>query len=541
MAYLDENGLEHFWGKIKDRVSLAVAPKANDADVVHKTGDETVEGLKVFSDTYINPETGVTASDVAVQDSVISKGTVPEKRHYISVVFTDSSGVVRSNENRLAVIEYVSPFEAANACGISLACYNFLSNSDEFSRMFVGYDSNLTPFATAPETSELRNGSYDILTRSWIPKDTRIVHTTGDEAVSGNKLFNDTVVLKTSAIKGTIPATTKYKSIVFTDSNSTPSSFNNETRFSQIRATISSAGSSLLEFFAFKNEAGSSDSTRISVGYDSNGNAYAIAPSTSSSRSNGGDIVTRDWIPSDTRIVHTAGSNVLTAYDFAWRDNDASGISISGGSAAGKGARLVLCGKSHGNNPGQFILHANNDNGSDIKLVGNPSGTLSWNGQTIQTTSDERLKTTLSEVPDAVLDAWEEVNWGQFQYLDAVASKGESARLHLGLIAQHVMSVFGKHGLDACDYGILCHEERPAVDEEETIVDAEAYVDEEGVEHPAVTHVETRHEDAVDLWMVRYAEAQAMETCCVRRENARLKKRIAGLEERLAALELKIS
>lgn len=186
-------------------------------------------------------------------------------------------------------------------------------------------------------------------------------------------------------------------------------------------------------------------------------------------------------------------------------------------------------------------MHANNDNGSDIKLVGNPSGTLSWNGQTVQTTSDERLKTPLSEVPDAVLDAWEEVNWGQFQYLDAVAKKGESARLHLGLIAQHVMSVFGKHGLDACDYGILCHEERPAVDEEETVVDAEAYVDEEGVEHPAVTHVETRHEDAVDLWMVRYAEAQAMEACCVRRENARLKKRVAGLEERLAALELKIS
>lgn len=105
------------------------------------------------------------------------------------------------------------------------------------------------------------------------------------------------------------------------------------------------------------------------------------------------------------------------------------------------------------------------------------------------------------------------MNWGQFQYLDAVKGKGESARLHLGLIVQHVMSVFGKRGLDACAYGILCHEEREA----------------------------TEDEPAVDLWMVRYAEAQAMEACCMRRENARLKKRVADLEERLAALELKIS
>ena len=108
------------------------------------------------------------------------------------------------------------------------------------------------------------------------------------------------------------------------------------------------------------------------------------------------------------------------------------------------------------------------------------------------------------------LDAWEEVNWGQFQYLNAIAKKGESARLHLGLIAQHVMLVFEKHGLDACDYGILCHEEYEATEDSE----------------------------AIDLWMVRYAEAQAMEACCMRRKNARLKKHITDLEERLEALEL---
>lgn len=234
---------------------------------------------------------------------------------------------------------------------------------------------------------------------------------------------------------------------------------------------------------------------------------------------------------------------ILTTDGNIKRDVDTSLMYVCGGSSntSTNGAYLVLVGSQNAFQ-GRFGLHTGRVNNSDKTFLGLYNGTLTWDGQNIQVSSDERIKTSLSSVPDAVLDAWEDVNWGQFQYLEAVASKGkDSARLHLGLIAQHVVSVFDKHGLDACAYGILCHEERPAVDEEHTVVDAEAYTDEEGVEHPAVTHVETRHEDAVDLWMVRYAEAQAMEACCMRRENVRLKKRIADLEERLAALELKVS
>lgn len=141
----------------------------------------------------------------------------------------------------------------------------------------------------------------------------------------------------------------------------------------------------------------------------------------------------------------------------------------------------------------------------DRALTGHPGGTLTWNGQTIQTSSDERLKTPLASVLDEALDAWEAVDWGEFRFLDALEAKGDSARLHLGLIAQRVKASFEARGLDACRYGILCYEAEE------------------------------------DLWMVRYAEALSMEACCQRRENVRLKKRIAGLEERLAALELKVS
>ena len=96
------------------------------------------------------------------------------------------------------------------------------------------------------------------------------------------------------------------------------------------------------------------------------------------------------------------------------------------------------------------------------------------------------------------------MGWEQFQFLDAVAVKGEKARLHLGLIAQKVKAVFESHGLDACRYSILCL-------------------------------------DASGMWMIHYVEALAMEAACLRRENARLKSRLASLEDRLAALEMRVA
>lgn len=120
-----------------------------------------------------------------------------------------------------------------------------------------------------------------------------------------------------------------------------------------------------------------------------------------------------------------------------------------------------------------------------------------WN-ISIASSSDERLKTNTSAIADDVLDAWESVGWGQFQYASAVEEKGEAARLHLGLIAQRVKATFEKRGLDACKYGILC-------------LNAEGF------------------------WSIRYAEALAMEAACQRRRADRLEARIAALEEKINA------
>lgn len=74
-------------------------------------------------------------------------------------------------------------------------------------------------------------------------------------------------------------------------------------------------------------------------------------------------------------------------------------------------------------------------------------------------TSDERQKQQIEDIPDEILDAWGEVEFKQFKFNDAVEEKGENARIHMGLIAQRIKEVFEKHNLDPFKYGFFCYDE----------------------------------------------------------------------------------
>lgn len=136
-------------------------------------------------------------------------------------------------------------------------------------------------------------------------------------------------------------------------------------------------------------------------------------------------------------------------------------------------------------------------------------------------TSDERVKDNIEPIDDAVLDAWGEVGWYQFQFKDAIAKKGESARIHTGTIAQRIKETFEKHNLDAFRYGLLCYDSWDATEEEK---------DENG-------KVTQEYRPAGDLYSLRYEEALCMESAYQRRRADRLEARLNALEERIAKLE----
>lgn len=158
-------------------------------------------------------------------------------------------------------------------------------------------------------------------------------------------------------------------------------------------------------------------------------------------------------------------------------------------------------------------------------------------------TSDEREKQDVTEYPDEVLDAWGEVELRQFLFKDAVAKKGEAARIHAGVIAQQVMEAFEKHGLDATRYGLLCYDKWEDEYEDVEVEDGPPVLDADGNEvTPAKTHTERRLVTAAgDRYGIRYSEALCIEAAYQRRCAYRLEARTEILEKRVEELRALIA
>lgn len=198
-------------------------------------------------------------------------------------------------------------------------------------------------------------------------------------------------------------------------------------------------------------------------------------------------------------------------------------------------------------------------------------------------TSDATLKRVRGDLTPAEHAAWSAVRWQVYQWLEAVADKGDGARLHGGLIAQEVADAFVGHGLDPWAYALLCRDPvmttrmvaRPrrmpvmmTVEEVRwRVEDGRAVREVVAVEVPAtedlplvdetgaavlgedgqpmtvrVVKTEIRDVDEAEevqatdpetgapLWRlgIRYAEAQAMEAAYLRAELATVKARLAA-------------
>lgn len=135
--------------------------------------------------------------------------------------------------------------------------------------------------------------------------------------------------------------------------------------------------------------------------------------------------------------------------------------------------------------------------------------------------SDSRYKSKPEEIADLVLDAWQKVEYQHYKLKAAIEDKGEDgARIHTGLIAQHVIEAFKSVGLDACDYGLICHDSWPYQPEVEEVLNDDGSIMIHG--SPEIM--------ADDRYGIRYEEALAMEAALMRRTTAHMQERLAALE-----------
>lgn len=156
----------------------------------------------------------------------------------------------------------------------------------------------------------------------------------------------------------------------------------------------------------------------------------------------------------------------LTRYDVAVGGNK---VEIRG-AAKGGSARVLAIGSDaninltlHGKGTGNVMV-ASSFRPETANTFSCGTSTAPWAGGFTQTaftvTSDETHKTKPIDISDAILDAAEEVQLMQYQYLDRVEAKGlDGARWHFGAIAQRYVEAFERHGLDAHRFGFLCYDE----------------------------------------------------------------------------------
>ena len=262
MAYLDDTGLAYFWGKIKawansvfallghthpssdvtamtgysmpsstgaissgDTLNQAVGKlekaitAADISNVVHKTGTETITGYKYFE----NRKVRIKSTDRAIGETYSSD--VDTAYRYNTLVFID-----RNNEWGGAV---ELSFRESGLMDFKIFCtdWNNPGNLDDFAYVSIGYDENGVRYTQIPSTSENRTSGNDVLTRDWIPKDSRIVHTTGNEVVAGSKTFSDRVYIQSQQLVAvdfkytsfsipSLPSESKYLGYSFSDNSS---------------------------------------------------------------------------------------------------------------------------------------------------------------------------------------------------------------------------------------------------------------------------------------------------------------------------------
>jgi hypothetical protein len=144
---------------------------------------------------------------------------------------------------------------------------------------------------------------------------------------------------------------------------------------------------------------------------------------------------------------------------------------------------------------GGVCLYPHADNACRLGAAGNRPSVIYAVSGTINT-SDEREKQDIGDIPNEWLDAWASVRFQAYRWKDSVATKGDGARWHVGVIAQRVRDAFAAAGLDPVSIGILCHD---------------TWTNADGNEQ--------------DRYGIRYEEALALECALLRRRIERIEAR----------------
>ena len=260
-----------------------------DSNAVHKTGNETIAGVKIFTNN-------MATNDIYAKGN-ITLGTSTNTWGKM-VQFQDTTG------KRIARIQPMAIDTTNNRIGM------WVNNADNSVEKGMYIDSNGVTTVPTPTTTTATD-SLQIATTGWVNKvGNNVVHKTGDETVAGLKTYTNRYLQKNTALtKGTLPASANWWSNEYTDKNG--SGLNN--RLACMEYAISTNGDAYTHLRTYKYASNNSDNATLSIVYPITGNPYATAPTpTTTTSTDSTQIATTGWVNSTSNnVVHKTGDESI--------------------------------------------------------------------------------------------------------------------------------------------------------------------------------------------------------------------------------------
>lgn len=166
-------------------VSTALSGKANDSDVVKLTGNQTVAGVKTFSNEIH------TTSVMVYKKTGVTKGTNPESTQYWRFFFTDKNG--GGDANTLGKVQ--TSLSSNGLATTSLVVYKNATGTSS-ANISINYPTSGSAYTSCPTPTEDTTSSVQIDTVGArntklldYALDNAVVKLTGAQSVSGVKTF----------------------------------------------------------------------------------------------------------------------------------------------------------------------------------------------------------------------------------------------------------------------------------------------------------------------------------------------------------------
>lgn len=272
---------------------------ATSTNVVHRSGNETITGVKTFtSDVSIANDHPM----ITLRESDVIKGTNPQTEQAWGVLSKDSSN--GSESTNLGA--FVTHLLTNGTVWSGFSAYKNTSGSTDNASIRVYYPTSGSPWTYAPNPTDTSStSSQQIATVGWVNNPsiaTNLVHKTDNETIAGTKTFTSNVkvsngdprvqIINSGVTKGTAPASGEVQGVGFRDKDEKLLGVVQ----SQYGDSTGTSKATLTKIVAYKaSSASDTANANISVGYDSSGNVYTYAPTPSSSSDHSTKIATTDW------------------------------------------------------------------------------------------------------------------------------------------------------------------------------------------------------------------------------------------------------